>query len=38
MGSAQSEDLRLRVVAEVASGMSRRQAAAHFRNGGSAEG
>lgn len=31
MGSAHSEDLRLRVVAEVAGGMSRRQAAAHFR-------
>lgn len=31
MGRAHSEDLRLRVVAEVAGGMSRRQAAAHFR-------
>ena len=31
MGSAHSEDLRLRVVAEVAGGMSRRRAAAHFR-------
>ena len=31
MGAAHSDDLRLRVVAEVAAGMSRRQAAAHFR-------
>lgn len=31
MGAAHSEDLRLRVVVEVAGGMSRRQAAAHFR-------
>jgi transposase len=31
MGAAHSNDLRLRVVAEVAAGMSRRQAAAHFR-------
>ena len=31
MGSAHSEDLRLRVVAEVSGGMSRRQAALHFR-------
>jgi transposase len=31
MGAAHSDDLRLRLVAEVAGGMSRRQAAAHFR-------
>jgi transposase len=31
MGAAHSKDLRSRVVAEVAGGMSRRQAAAHFR-------
>ena len=31
MGAAHSNDLRVRVVAEVAAGMSRRQAAAHFR-------
>jgi transposase len=31
MGAAHSSDLRSRVVAEVAAGMSRRQAAAHFR-------
>ena len=31
MGAAHSNDLRSRVVAEVAGGMSRRQAAAHFR-------
>jgi transposase len=31
MGAARSVDLRERVVAEVAAGMSRRQAAAHFR-------
>ena len=31
MGAARSIDLRERVVAEVAAGMSRRQAAAHFR-------
>ncbi len=31
MGAAHSNDLRSRVVAEVAAGMSRRQAAAHFR-------
>jgi transposase len=31
MGAAHSVDLRERVVAEVAGGMSRRQAAAHFR-------
>jgi len=31
MGVAHSNDLRSRVVAEVALGMSRRQAAAHFR-------
>jgi len=31
MGAAHSTDLRSRVVAEVAAGMSRRQAAAHFR-------
>lgn len=31
MGSAHSNDLRDRVVAAVAAGMSRRQAAAHFR-------
>jgi transposase len=33
MGAAHSIDLRERVVAEVAAGMSRRQAAAHFRVG-----
>jgi transposase len=33
MGAAHSVDLRERVVAEVAGGMSRRQAAAHFRVG-----
>jgi len=31
MGAARSEDLRLRVVAEVAAGASRRQAAARFK-------
>src|SRR5665213_1543499 len=31
MGAAHSDDLRERVVAEVAAGKSRRQAAAHFR-------
>ena len=31
MGASRSVDLRERVVAEVAAGMSRRQAAAHFR-------
>lgn len=31
MGTAHSDDLRIRVVEEVAGGMSRRQAAAHFR-------
>ena len=31
MGAARSEDLRLRVVAEVAAGVSRRQAAARFK-------
>jgi transposase len=31
MGTAHSDDLRSRVVAEVGLGMSRRQAAAHFR-------
>jgi transposase len=31
MGAARSEDLRLRVVAEVAAGSSRRQAAARFK-------
>lgn len=31
MGAAHSDDLRERVVAEVAGGRSRRQAAAHFR-------
>ena len=31
MSAAHSNDLRSRVVAEVAGGMSRRQAAAHFR-------
>jgi transposase len=31
MGAAHSEDLRSRVVAEVAAGMSRRQAAARFK-------
>ena len=31
MGAAHSEDLRSRVVAEVAGGMSRRKAAEHFR-------
>lgn len=35
MGAAHSVDLRERVVAEVAGGMSRRQAAAHFRVGAS---
>ena len=31
MGAAHSKDLRVRVVAEISAGMSRRQAAAHFR-------
>lgn len=31
MGAAHSQDLRVRVVAEISAGMSRRQAAAHFR-------